>query len=169
MADATKVYIGACSVTVDATDIGHTLGGVEVIYSPEYHDITVDKYGKTAVDKVLIGEQFKLKFAMAEKTLANLKKAIQAGTLASATKLTIGKNAGLKATSFAAKFVMHPLGNASNNLNDDVVIYKGAITSEITVSHKVDEQAVIEVEVTALIDETKADANWLGLIGDSAT
>lgn len=171
MADVTNVYIGACSVSIDGTDVGHTLGGVEVIYTPEYVDITVDKYGKTPVDKALVGEQFKLKFAMAEKTLANIKKAIGAASLTGAgnTRVTVGKNAGLLGSTFDAVFVMHPLQNGGSDYSDDVVIYRGVITSEITLAHKVDEQTVIEVEVSALIDETKADGRWLGHIGDSTT
>jgi hypothetical protein len=37
----------------------------------------------------------------------------------------------------------------------------------VTLVHTNDDDKVIEVEFLALIDETKSDGNYLGLIGDS--
>lgn len=171
MGTATNVKIGVCSVTIDGTDIGHTAGGVEVVYSPEYADLKVDQYGNTPIDKVLIGEKFIAKIPLAESTLANLKRALPPGTAtpsdSAPTKITLGKNGGLLATTFAKRVVLHPIANGASSRADDVIIHKGVITNEITLGFKVDEQRVIAVEVTALIDETKTDGNWLGALGDS--
>lgn len=173
MGDVSNVYIGVCSITIDGTDMGHTKDGVEVVYTPEYVDITVDQYGNTPVDKVLVGEGFSVKLKLAEKTLANIKRAIHPGTAspsdASPTKITIGRDGGYKASTFAAEFVLHPIQNAASSLEDDIVIYSGVIVNEIVLAHKVDEQAVIEVEIMALIDESRSAGDYLGLIGDSTT
>lgn len=169
MGDTTNVKIGVCSVTIDGTDIGHTLEGVEVIYAPEFADIKVDQYGNTPVDKVLIGETFSIRLKMAERTIANLKRAIMGATLAAADKITIGSDAGLRGTDFAKRIVLHPIANAAGERDDDVIIHKGVVTSEVALGYKVDEQSVIEIEITALIDESQSDGAYLGVFGDSTS
>lgn len=167
MSDVTNVKVGACSVTFNSVDLGHTKGGVEVSYEPIYHDVSVDKYGETVVEKYLIGEKITVKVPLAELTIANLKAAIPQGTYAGAAnaRLTIGHSAGTKATSSAAQLVLHPL-NMGTRAND-IVIHKAYVSSTVDLKMKVDEENVFEVEFEALLDETKTDGNYLGLIGDS--
>lgn len=169
MADATKVKLGVCSVTFGGTDLGHTMGGVEVIYKPEFHETSVDLYGKSRTESFLIGESLSAKVPLAEFTLANLKKAMPSATLSSATKLTIGARAGKRLTDSTAQLILHPIANAANDRSEDVVIYKAGVTSETTIPMKNDQEKVIEVEFTGHIDESKSDGNLLGLIGDSTT
>lgn len=167
MADITNVKVGACSVTFNSVDLGHTLGGVEVSYEPIYKDVTVDKYGESIVEKYLVGEKLSAKCPLAEFTIANLKVAMPQGTFAGAAnaRITLGHSAGTKATTSAAQLVLHPL-NMGTRAND-IVLHKAYVASTIDLAMKVDEQKVIEVTFEALIDETKTDANYLGLIGDS--
>ncbi len=169
MADATKVKLGVCNVVAGGVDLGHTMGGVEVIYKPEYHDSSVDAYGKSLIEKYLIGESLSAKVPLAEFTLANLKKAMPQAVLSSATKLTIGAKAGKRSTEDAIQVVLHPIANADADRSEDVVIYKAICASEITLNMKNDQEKVIECEFVGLIDETKSDGNLLGLIGDSTT
>lgn len=169
MADITNVKVGVCSVTFNGVDLGHSKGGVEVSYEPVYHDVTVDKYGETVVDKVLIGEKMVAKVPLAELTIANLKVAMPQGTFAGAanTRLLLGQNAGARASSSAAQLVLHPynMGTRAN----DIVFHKAFVSSTVDLKMKVDEENVFEVEFEALLDETKAQGNYLGLIGDSTT
>jgi hypothetical protein len=46
-------------------------------------------------------------------------------------------------------------------------LYKAFAHSAVTLNHKNDEERIIEVEFVALVDETKSDGNYLGLVGDS--
>jgi len=167
MADITNVKVGACSVTFNSVDLGHTKGGVEVSYEPIYHDVTVDKYGETVVEKYLMGEKITAKVPLAELTIANLKVAMPQGTFAGAAnaRITLGQNAGTKATASAAQLVLHPL-NMGTRAND-IVIYKAYVASTVDLKMKVDEENVYEVEFEALLDESKSAGNYLGLIGDS--
>ena len=167
MADVTNVKVGACSVTFNSVDLGHTKGGVEVSYEPIYHDVTVDKYGETVVEKYLIGEKITAKVPLAEFTIANLKVAMPQGTFAGAAnaRITLGKSAGGKATTSAAQLVLHPL-NMGTRAND-IVLHKAYVSSTVDLKMMVDEEKVYEVEFEALLDETKSDGNYLGLIGDS--
>ena len=169
MADSTKVKMGVCSVVLDGTDLGHTKGGVEVIYKPEYKDIEVDMYSGTP-DKVLVAEAFSAKVPLAETTAANLKNAIPTGTLSTAggrNKLTIGKKAGFRLSSVAKRLVLHPTANAAGNTQDDVVIWSAVSIGEVTLPYKKDEQTVIAVEFMSLVNETNADGNYLATIGDT--
>jgi len=169
MSDATNIKIGACSVVFGTTNLGHTKGGVEVTYSPEYADITADQYGNTPIDKALIGETMTVKVPLTESQVANLAIAMPLGELDGATdaRLTVGKDAGARLAAEAAKLVLHPLVNAANDLSDDIVLHKAAVHGEVVLPFMVDEQRVIEVEFVAFIDTTKSTGNYLGHMGDS--
>lgn len=168
MADVTKVKLGACSITANGVDLGHTIGGAEVTYTPEYKDMNVDLYGTTVFEKVLIGEMLQAKVALAESTIANLFKSIPQGVNGT-TKLTIGAKAGKLSTVDAVAIVLHPLENASNDKSLDVVLHKAISSEPITLPFKWEDETVSEVTFTALLDESKSDGNYLGLIGDSTT
>lgn len=166
-ADIDNVKLGPCSVSFNGTDLGHTKGGVTVEYSPEYHDITVDKYGETVVEKVVVGESLKATVPLAEATQSILENAIPAGTAESADKLTVGKDAGERMGQYAAELVLHPLANEEADLSEDVVFYKALVSEPIEYTFGNDDERIIEVVFEAIADESKADGNRLGLFGDS--
>lgn len=165
-ADIDNVKLGVCSVTFNDVDLGHTKGGVTVSYAPELHEVTVDKYGNTPVDQVLIGEKFVARVPLAEATLANFQVAIPEGTT-SGTKINIGTDAGESMSSDAKELVLHPIANESDDLSEDVVIYKALVTNTVEIPFLFDGERVLEVEFTALLDEGKANGSRLGMIGDS--
>lgn len=167
MADVTKVKVGVCSVTYNGVDLGHTVGGVEIVYQPTHHDVIVDKYGQTIVEKVLTGEQFQAKVPLAEYTIANLKNAIPQGQFQGAAnaRVHVGKSSGASARAVAAQLVLHPINEQTKAL--DIVFHKAYVASQIQLDHKIDTTRTIEVLFEALLDETKSDNNYLGFIGDS--
>lgn len=167
MPDITNVKVGACTVTFAGVDLGHTLGGVEVSYEPQYQDVMVDKYGNTVVQKYLTGEKLTVKVPLAEFTIANLKVAVPNSTFAGAAnaRVTLGKSAGQAMLAQAGQLVLHPL-NMGTRAND-IVLHKAVVTSTVAMNMKIDETKVVEVTFEALLDETKTDGNYLGLIGDS--
>jgi hypothetical protein len=168
MADALKVQMGVCSVTLGGVDLGHTMGGVEVSYQPQYKDVVVDLYGNTPVDSKLIGEKLTVKVPLAEFTVANLNKSIVNSTLAGAgnTRITLGSKSGKSSVAVAAVLVVHPIA-AGVSRAYDIALYKAVPTSQINLVHAFDKEKVIQVEFEAYIDETKADGSYLGLMGDS--
>jgi len=167
-ADVTNVKLGVCSATFNDVDLGHTKGGVVVTYTPEYHDVTVDKYGNTVVEKVLIGEKLVAKVPLAEATIANLAVAIPASS-GDTSKTTIGDSAGTAMAALAQELVLHPIANDSDDLSEDVVLYKAVVGSEIALEYTYDGERVVEVTFEALLDEDRTDGDYLGLIGDSTT
>lgn len=167
MPDITKVKVGVCSVSFNGLDLGHTKGGVEVSYEPSHHDVTVDKYGETPVEKFLLGEKLSVKVPLAEFTIDNAKIGIPQGQYAGAAnrRLTIGASAGQSGRADAAQLVLHPINEGTRQ--HDIVLYKAYVDSQVVLAHRVDEEKIIEVTFIALLDETKSDGNYLGLIGDS--
>jgi len=167
MADATKIQLGVCDVTYKGVDLGHTIGGVTVTYTPEYHETKVDKYGSSVVEKFLVGERMVAKGSLAEWTLANLQVAIGQSTLSGDDSVTIGSFAGKKASLKAGLLLLHPIAAGASVRDYDVAIYKAVVTSELTIEHKNDGEKVLPVEFDGLVDENRSDGNLIGFIGDS--
>ena len=167
MADITKVKVGVCSVTLNGVDLGHTIGGVEVSYEPVYKDVAVDLYGETVVEKYLIGEKLSAKVPLAESTINNFRNAIPKSTFAGAAnaRITIGAKAGKKATDSALQLVLHPVIEGTRAF--DIVLYKAYSGDTIVVGHTNDGEKIIETNFQAILDESRSDGNYLGLIGDS--
>lgn len=167
MADIANVQLGPCDITYKGIAIGHTLGGVEVSYEPEYTDIAVDAYGSTPVNKILKGEKLTAKFKLAEFTMANLRNAIPQGEFAGAAnaRVTIGHKQGQSALADSGQLVIHPQDQGTRR--HDVVFHKAIVADTVVIPHNSDEVKAIEVTMQALLDETKSDGNYLGLFGDS--
>lgn len=168
MADAAKIQLGVCSVTYKGIDLGHTIGGATVTYAPDFHETSVDKFGSSVTEKFLVGERLTAKLSLAEFTIANLLVAINQGTAGADDAVTIGSNAGKRASANGGLLVLHPLNSpASDTRQFDVSIYKAVVTNELEIEHKNDTEKVLPVEFDGLIDENRADGNMLGFIGDS--
>ena len=165
--NALQVELGAVDVSVNGVDVGHCKGGAELSYEPEFVESSVDAYGSTPTEARLKGERLTVKVRFAEYTIANLRTAMPQSTFAGAAnrRITIGAKAGKKASDDAVALVLHPSDQGTRK--HDVVFYKAVVVSSVVVNHTNDDDKIIEVEFLALIDETKSDGNYLGLIGDS--
>jgi hypothetical protein len=115
----TNVKIGVCSVTFKGTDLGYTKGGAVVTYEPDLHEVTVDRFGSTPLDKVLIGERLKVKVALAEWAIATLQALIPAASTGT-TKTTLGGLVGDRMNTAAGLLVLHPVANAVGTRTEDV-------------------------------------------------
>lgn len=169
MADITKVQVGVCSVNYNGLDLGHTIGGVEVIYKPKFKDVMVDLYGDTKVEQILVGEELTAKVALAEYTIANLRNAIPQATFGGAanTRITIGAKSGKSNKAVAYALTLHPISQGTKAY--DINFYKASVGNQITLKHTNKDEKVIEIVFEALLDETRSDGNYLGMIGDSTT
>lgn len=162
-----NVKLGVCTVVFGGTDLGHTIGGVEVTYSPEYHETKVDKYNAVS-ERWLVGEKWSAKVPLAENTIANIGVAIPHATIAAPNRYaTMGKTAGQRTSTLAQKLVLHPIGLASSDHSGDVILYKAHVNSELTIAYKNDGEQILEVVFEAIVDETKNDGAYLGMVGDS--
>lgn len=165
MGNILNVKLGVCKVYFGGVDLGHTIGGVEVTYSPEYHETKVDEFAGTA-ERWLVGEKLSAKVPLAENTLTTIKNAITHST-DQTDHVQIGSNAGKRSSTLAKLLVLHPVANADNDYSDDVGIYKAHVSNEITIAYKNDGEQIVEAMFDGLVDEGRSDGNLLGVIGDS--
>jgi len=168
MGNILNVKLGTCKVTFKGTDLGHTIGGVEVTYSPEYQETKVDQYTGVA-ERWLVGEKLSAKVPLAESTLVQLRAAMTHATDDADDAITLGSYAGKRSSTLAGLLVLHPIANADNDYSDDVAIYKAHSSGEIVLPFKNDGEKIIETTFDGLVDENREDGNLLGFIGDSIT
>lgn len=167
MGNILNVKLGVCKVYFGGVDLGHTIGGVEVTYAPEYHETKVDQYAGIS-ERWLVGEKLSAKVPLAENTLTTIKNAITHST-DNTDHVTIGSEAGKRSSTFAKLLVLHPVANEASDYSDDVGIYKAHVNNEITVGYKNDGEQIIEAVFDGLVDENRTDGNLLGMIGDSTS
>lgn len=165
MGNILNVKLGVCTVTFGGVDLGYTIGGVEVTYTPEYHETKVDQYAGVS-ERWLVGESLSAKVPLSENTLTVIKEAITHAT-DQTDHVTIGSEAGKRTSSLAKLLVLHPIANESSDTSDDVGIYKATVTNEITIAYKNDGEQIIEAMFTGMVDSGRSDGNLLGMIGDS--
>lgn len=168
MASITNVRVSAATVSFKGNDLGHIQGGVTISYSPEFHDVQVDKYGNSIAEKVLVGENLTVECNLAESTVANYLIGIPASTSAgSGAKAEIGRSAGRRMSTDAGQLVVHPEENGATDYSDDVVAHKAIASADMASAFEVDGERLVPVTFQAIIDETKTDGNYLGFLGDS--
>ena len=169
MASLTNLRMDVCTLTFGGTALGHTKGGIVFKYAPKFKDITVDQYGETPIDKVLIGEEVTIKVNLAEPQVAQLNQAMPAGghtVGASAERLAIGTDSGYSTRADGKALVLHPVSLGASTA-EDITIYKAVASEPVELNFEVDNQRVYEVTFTALIDETNGNGRRLGHIGST--
>lgn len=165
--NALNIKVGAATISINGTNVGHTLNGSEVTYEPVFHEVEVDLYGKTSAQMVLIGQKFTAKLVIAEPTHANMLVAMPFGK-DNTGNVGIGKKAGALGTDVAVQLVIHPNELLTSDRSLDVVMWKAVSMAPVQIPYKNDDETKLEVTFQALVDEAKTDGNLLGLIGDSA-
>lgn len=170
--DITQVEIeGPCRLTYKGIDIGHTVEGVVLSVDRQLADVVVDRYGSSPIDKILTGTIASLKFKLAQNNIRNLDIAMPETSTADTAvndRADLGSDAGYSLRQDAGQLVIHPLKYATGDLSHDVTLYKCVNTNSLELAYKVDEQLVIEVEMTALVDESYTSGRRLGHIGYAA-
>ena len=166
-----NVKVGACSVNFNAVDLGLTTGGVEVSYEPTYFEVTVDKYGKTVVERKLVSEKITVKVKLSEYVMANLNAVIPYSTLTGATnqKLAVGSVSGKSGQSKAAILVLHPYANLASDHSEDFTIPLAFVSNTVMLPYKVDGERAYEVTFTALLVEANTDGSYLAYFGYATT
>lgn len=163
-----NIDLGVCSLVFGGRDLGHTLDGVTFKYEPITQELMVDQYGKTVVDRAIIGEKVTVEAGLAEITVRNMADAIPFGTYvsgASGDHLHIGSQAGGLYSTKATTLVLHPIRNGASDTSEDITIHKAVMTADFEMAYKVDEQRVIPCTFEALLDDTKNTGQKLARYG----
>lgn len=79
-----NVKLGVCRVRFDGVDLGLTKGGVEVEVSTDTHKVTVDQFGESEINEIIMKRSVMARVPMAETTLDNLVKVMPGATLVDA-------------------------------------------------------------------------------------
>lgn len=165
MSDIQNVELGTCKVYFDGVDLGHTIGGVEVTYTPTYHETRVDQFAGVS-ERWLQEETLMATVPLAESTLANILNAVTHST-DETDHITMGSEAGKRSSTYAKQLRLHPIALIDSDESADVYIHRAHVTNEITLPYKNDGERVIEATFEGLVDEARTDGDYLGLIGDS--
>lgn len=170
MANIENIKIGDVEVYVDDVHIGHTKGGVTFSFEREFTDLTVDKYGTSAIDMALTGNNLMVTVPLAEPTKENLSRAIPEGRYDEGVvddKVGLGRTSGYLLRQNAVELRLHPRKNAASNTDDDIFIWKAVSSEAVELNFAIDEQQILEITYRALVDESQPDGYHLGRVGNA--
>lgn len=166
---AANIRVGACQITFNSVDLGHTLGGVKIKYNPKYTELNVDQYGKTRLDMALLSEMFEVDVPLAEVVYQSWKYSMPVATATAGTgtagKIVTGANAGALLSASAFALTLHPLAKSAGDTGEDITVFKAVVFDIGDVEYSPDKQRVINVQFTGLIDETQPVGQRLFRIG----
>ena len=161
MADMQNIEMGPCALTLGDTAVGHTLGPVKLNIEPVWRPRREARYGETVIDCVYLGSRVRVTAVIAEKTLANLKAALPAGT-DGGTYLGLGRSPGLRLSAVAQLLTLHPLECAGTDR--DITLHKAAATGAVEVPFADGAERAFQVEFVALFDATQDEGERLAKI-----
>lgn len=150
-------HIGAGQVLIDGRDVGLTTEeGVVVNYEPDVHLHLSGKYGTTPVKASLVGQKLTIEIWIAENTMENIRDAY-AGVILSSGKISFGGLAGREVVGKSLTLIPQD-GTA-------VWYFRSAVPTEaIDTNYKVNDERIIHVTFTALVDMTATDADNIGYL-----
>lgn len=165
-----KLRIGRRRVFFKGLDMGHTIDGAVLKIDRKFKEVIADKYGPDSlVDLALTGQRIEIKVKLAQPDFDTWRHAVPesfdydgAGTL---DRVDFGADAGALLRGEAGTLVLHKPENALTDDSEDYTFYKAVSSEPIETSFKVDEQTVVEINFTCLIDETYSGGRRLGHYG----
>ena len=168
MANISNVRMGACSLTFNGVDCGHTLGGVKLTNTRKLTDLKVDKYGDSVIDKVLTANDLVISCKVAEPVISLIKVAMPEGTYltgTAGTQLGIAAGEGASMRASAAVLTLHPFARSATDYTEDVTIYLAVPTANPVLNYDTNGQRVFDLEFSALVSEAYTPGRRLGHIG----
>lgn len=160
-----NVKLGVCNVIFDDEDLGFTKGGVEVEVSTETHEVTVDQFGNTPIDEIIMGRNVQVTVPLAETTLENLVRIMPGATLITdavdPTKKKVDVSTGVNTSllSIAKQLVLRPVGTTGE---DDFIVHRAMTAGALQFAYNFDQERVFNVSFKGYAD---ADGN-LFTVGD---
>lgn len=147
--------IGAGAIIIDSEDIGHTNEeGALVIVEPDVHLHQSGKYGSAPVKASLIGRTITIEVTVAEYTLDNMER-VYAGVTRVGDKIQFGGVAGVNIP--GKDLIIDPFdGSEAWHFTNAVP------TSAVESAYSPQDERLMKVTFTALIDENAAEAENLG-------
>lgn len=149
-----NIKLGPCKVTWDVEGtpvvLETTKGGVTLKYTESTKTVTVDQYGDTPVDELVIGRQAEINVPFAESDLTKLSKLIPGATLVtngtdpSKKRVDILANNVISLFDAAKKLKLEPLSSKATP-NDAVILYKAGPRVELDLKYSYDGELIYNV------------------------
>lgn len=149
---AENINLGTCKISLDGTDMGLTIGGVEVEASTNTHPTQVDQFGETIVAEHITGRNVVVKCPLAETTLENMAKVLPGATLITdgidplKKKVEVKTGVGINLLTTAKELVLHPIALPDADKSQDFVVPLAAAAGSINFAYKVNEERVYMAE-----------------------
>ena len=161
--DIDNLTSGPAKVTLAATEIGHTSGGVGFTITPQNRARNVDQFGVGEVDIIHQGDECRMTIPWAEWTASVLAEIYEPGddqTAATNALIGIGRTSGYIYTTQAAQIIPRLTADAGKLIDFARVTPIG----EISFQHNADDDRIFETEFACLVDESKTDGQLIGSI-----
>ena len=161
MADATNINMGTCNISYDGTDLGLTMGGVEVEVATTTHETKADQFGDTVAAEFIMGRTISVKVPMAETTLENLAAVMPGATIVADAantgtisapqagdkyKVEVTSGVGISLIDNAKTLVLHPIANEANDYSEDLTIPLAATPGGINFAYKYDQERIYQAD-----------------------
>lgn len=144
-----------------AIDAGYIKGGVNIEHNADHYDVKVDQI-LGVIDKITVDESMKIKFSLAEVTLANLATAF--GYPASAVTGSTFSFGSRQDSSFKTLYInVKGPGSAERKYT----FWKVKPTGKTSQEYKKNGETLIDIEFDVLADTTKSAEQRFGSITDT--
>lgn len=167
---AENINLGTCNIDYDGTDLGLTIGGVEVEVSTNTHVTNVDQFGESVVSERVTGRNIMIKVPMAETTLENMAAIMPGATLITDSgdptvkKVEVKTGIGINLLDQAKVLTLHPVHLPASDKSEDFIVPLAATPGAVQFAYKHDEERVYMAEFKGYPD----DSGLLFVYGDQA-
>lgn len=156
-------------VTWGGTDLGGTEGGVDVSIKYKMADVMVDQFGSTPLTSKVAGQEFTVKFILAETAdHTKWKVAFPPSKLVGTSPNQINyfdMQIGDDQLARSQQLLLHPLDKVDADLSQDILMYKAVPISASEVKYGPDKQVGLSVEFKIYPDTSVIPAKMI-LHGD---
>jgi hypothetical protein len=145
---AENIKMGTCKISFDGTDLGLTMGGVEVTVETTTKETKVDQFGDTVANETIMGRNITVSAPLAETTLDNMvllmpgTTKIVDGTDLTKMKAMITSGTGISLLSRAKELILHPINLPDSDVSEDLIIPLAATAGAMNFAYKYDEERV---------------------------
>ena len=163
-----NITSGPAKVTLAATEIGHTAGGVGFTITPQNRPRNVDQFGSSEVDMIHTGDEARMTVPWAEWTKDVMAEIYNPGndqTASAPAYMGLGRSAGYIYVTQAAQIIPRLTADVDKIID----LFRVVPIGEIAITHNSDDDRIFETEFAALTDESQSDGELIGKIQVSLT
>lgn len=176
MSESINIGVADLYFTPEGTEVpiylGLTKGGIEITYTPDWHELTSDQTGNIPLDDVQIGETVVVEGSILDTSKRKIgilfPTATAVGNNENISAVTFGSRPGRRATHSSGKLVIHPVSMGAGDRSMDVIIYRTTNTGNLELAYKLDEEWVIACQFKGYYDDERSDGDRLFRIGEDS-